>query len=203
VTDDGDDGDGGDSGGGGDSDDGGGGSGDAGWSDPGADTDAGTETDRSAATVRATPADTRLYLDAMLGSLARLLRMCGYDAAYALDRGTEADCALRRAAHAEGRLLLTRDRDLAGRAGDALLLESKAVDDQLGELRGAGVALSLDEPAPCAVCNAALERVPESGSAPEYAPDPAARPVWRCPDCGQHFWRGSHWADVRERLAEL
>jgi hypothetical protein len=149
------------------------------------------------------PADTRLYLDAMLGSLARLLRMCGYDAAYALDRDTESDPAVRAAARAEGRLLLTRDRDLAARAADALLLESKAVDDQLRELRDAGFALSLADPARCGACNAALEPVPASAATPAYAPDPTTRPVWRCPACGQHFWRGSHWADVRERLATL
>jgi uncharacterized protein with PIN domain len=33
---------------------------------------------------------TRLLLDAMLGNLATYLRMCGYDAADATDRGVEA-----------------------------------------------------------------------------------------------------------------
>jgi uncharacterized protein with PIN domain len=37
---------------------------------------------------------TRLLLDAMLGRLATYLRMCGYDAAYALDEGIEADDAV-------------------------------------------------------------------------------------------------------------
>lgn len=171
----------------------------------GDDGDDGTDRPDSDATdgARFTPADTRLYLDAMLGSLATLLRMCGYDAAYALDRGTEVDHAVRAAARAEGRLLVTRDRDLAAETAGALLLASKAVDDQLRELRDAGFALSLDDPARCSVCNAALEPVPASASTPAYAPDPAARPVWRCSDCGQYFWRGSHWADVRERLATL
>jgi len=58
----------------------------------------------------------RLLVDAMLGKLARYLRMCGYDAAYALDRGLEADEDLLAVARDEGRQLLTRDRQLADRA---------------------------------------------------------------------------------------
>lgn len=37
-----------------------------------------------------TPTD-RFLLDAMLGTLTTYLRMCGYDAAYALDHEIEAD----------------------------------------------------------------------------------------------------------------
>jgi hypothetical protein len=45
-----------------------------------------------------------LLLDVMLGKLATYLRMCGYDAAYAVERGIEADDALLARADAEGRL---------------------------------------------------------------------------------------------------
>ncbi|MFB6269253.1 MAG: Mut7-C RNAse domain-containing protein, partial [Halobacterium sp.] len=37
---------------------------------------------------------------------------------------------------------------------------------------------------------------------PDYVADDADT-VWRCTDCGQYFWRGSHWTDVENRLAEL
>jgi uncharacterized protein with PIN domain len=33
--------------------------------------------------------------------------------------------------------------------------------------------------------------------------DPGETAVWRCRDCGQHFWKGSHWADMAGTLAEL
>jgi hypothetical protein len=54
----------------------------------------------------------RLLLDTMLGKLATYLRMCGYDAAHALDEEVESD---------------------------AVLLESRDVADQLGELADAGL----------------------------------------------------------------
>ena len=149
----------------------------------------------------ASPADTTLLLDAMLGRLARLLRMCGYDAAYALDRDAEADDRLRDLAEREGRTLLTRDRRLAARTPGAILLRSKDVDEQLRELREAGFALALPEtPTRCATCNGPLERV--TAPHPEHVPD-GIDAVWRCTACGQRYWKGSHWADVERRLSGL
>ena len=137
----------------------------------------------------------------MLGKLASYLRMCGYDATYALDRGIEADEELLDIAKREGRTLLTRDVQLAGRAQRSLLLTEREPVDQLRELASAGVALDLDErPARCGRCNGPVERVPGDVSTPAYAPDPAETPQWRCTDCGQVFWKGSHWARVRETL---
>lgn len=177
----------------------------------------------------------RLLLDAMLGKLARYLRMCGYDAAYALDRGVEADDGLREIAASEGRRLLTRDVDLAARTrrgaasdepraeavsrgestdGDAsatttdgppepILLETRAIEDQLREVQAAGYELTLAaRPARCGDCNGAVERVEPSADRPAYVPDERTD-VWRCVDCGQHFWKGGHWDRVAETLANL
>ena len=145
-----------------------------------------------------------LLLDAMLGKLTTYLRMCGYDAAYTLDEGVEADDAVLGLARREGRTLLTRDRSLAARADESVLLSERAVRDQLRELAAAGFRLRLtDEPTRCGTCNAPLERVATDERTPAYAPDPQAVAVWRCPACGQHFWRGSHWADVAETLAAV
>lgn len=147
--------------------------------------------------------DARFLLDAMLGKLARYLRMCGYDTAYALDRGIEDDDRLRDIARAEDRILVTRDQALAARTENALLLESRDIEDQLREIRAAGYELSLDEPARCSACNGPVERVPGDRTTPEYAPDPSAQAVWQCPECGRYFWKGSHWEDVESRLAAL
>ncbi len=145
-----------------------------------------------------------LLLDAMLGKLATYLRMCGYDAAYALDRGVEDDDAVFGLAVDEARRLVTRDRELAARAPGDVVLRSRGVTDQLRELADAGFELELaDPPRRCSRCNGRLELVDPDADAPAYAPDPADEAVWRCVECGQHFWKGSHWDDVRERLAGL
>jgi uncharacterized protein with PIN domain len=147
---------------------------------------------------------TRILLDAMCGGLRSYLRMCGHDTVYSLDRGVEADDELLRITRAEDRLLITRDEELAARAERSVLLRSLDVEDQLRELLDAGVDLTLDdEPTHCGRCNGRLERAGDEPDLPEYVPDPLPARIWRCRDCGQHFWKGSHRDDVAETLASL
>ncbi|MDS0221336.1 Mut7-C RNAse domain-containing protein [Haloarcula sp. S1AR25-5A] len=146
----------------------------------------------------------RLVVDAMLGKLATYLRMCGYDTAYALDRDAEADDALLDLAVSEDRQLITRDTDLAARAPDSVLLSEREIEGQLQELADAGFRLSLaPEPAHCGVCNGPVDEVKPEEPTPEYAPNANDETVWRCTDCGQHFWKGSHWASVEATLDGL
>jgi len=151
----------------------------------------------------------RLLVDVMCGKLATYLRMCGYDAAYALDLevATDEDVpddALLGIAHERERRIVTRDRELADRSADAVLLSSRDIEDQLGELAAAGFNLSLDdEPTYCGACNGRLTAVPSDDPTPDYTPDPVQTDVWRCENCGQHFWQGSHWEDVAETLAGI
>ncbi len=159
----------------------------------------------------------------MCGKLATYLRMCGYDAAYALDRGIEDDDRLLSLSVREDRTLITRDRELASRADDALCLRARDVLDQLRAVAAAGYPVQLAaEPARCGVCNGPVERVgagrADAPDPPDYVPDDVGRPVgdatavspdddatdarpaWRCRDCGRWFWKGSHWEDVAARL---
>lgn len=146
----------------------------------------------------------RVLLDVMCGGLVAYLRMCGHDTAYAGDRGLEDDDALLALAADDGRTLVTRDVQLASRAEASILLESRDVEDQLAELRAADVDLSLaDEPRFCGRCNGSLEALDPARSTPEYAPDPEETAVWICADCGQFFWRGSHWKRVERTLVEV
>lgn len=145
----------------------------------------------------------KLLLDVMLGSLATHLRMLGHDAASALDRDVEADDALLAIAEREDRTLLTRDVDLAGRSDRAVLLRSTAVDDQLDELRAAGLELSLDHPERCSRCNAELTELESTADTPGSVPAADETPVWWCPECDKHYWQGSHWTDVERRIDEL
>ncbi|WP_435069444.1 Mut7-C RNAse domain-containing protein [Haloplanus sp. C73] len=146
----------------------------------------------------------RFLCDAMLGKLARYLRMCGHDTAYALDRGVEADDDIATLARREDRRLLTRDADLAARTDGAIRLAAKDIEGQLRELDAAGVRLSLpDAPRRCGRCNGALDPVDSAASTPDHAPDPSETDVWECVSCGAHFWKGSHWDDVRARLASV
>ncbi len=81
----------------------------------------------------------KFLADAMLGSLARWLRILGFDTRYL--QGDDAMIAYR--ARAEERILLTRDRELARRRGVvSILIASQSLPEQLAQVltRGGHVA---------------------------------------------------------------
>jgi len=138
----------------------------------------------------------------MLGRLARWLRILGYDTAFDPDAD---DWALVRRARAEGRLLLTRDRQLADRRGvSALLIEGQELAAQVRQVV-AFVGPSLDGSfTRCPLCNerlvwlsheAARERVPPHVHRTQ-------REFRLCPACGRVYWRGTHWDHMKEILEE-
>lgn len=144
-----------------------------------------------------------LFVDAMLGRLARWLRLAGYDTAF-WRAGT--DEALIAAAREQGRLIVTKDRGLAGRRGvDAVLIDAETLDEQITEARA---ALARRGPVPepftrCGECNGAIEPLPRAEAealVPPYVWQ-TQREFRRCAACGRVFWKGTHWPAVRGRLA--
>ncbi|WP_019178343.1 Mut7-C RNAse domain-containing protein [Methanomassiliicoccus luminyensis] len=142
----------------------------------------------------------RFLADEMLGSLARWLRIMGYDTGYAKGRD---DTAILREARAERRVLLTRDRQLAERAGDGgLLIESDELEEQLAQVTGR-YGLKFDEPMTrCALCNGELVLVPRSEVAGKVPPRvlEANEEFLVCRSCGQVYWKGSHWDRIVKQL---
>lgn len=139
----------------------------------------------------------RLLCDAMLGRLARDLRLLGYDVAYA--QPDEPDDAVLTRARREARTLLTRDRALAERAGPQGALLTGPHGTELDE------AIALLGLAPraedlltrCTECGA---RVVDADLPDPEVPADVAR-AWRCPACGHRYWEGTHVVDIRRRLA--
>jgi uncharacterized protein with PIN domain len=132
----------------------------------------------------------KLLTDTMLGRLTTYLRMCGYDTVYTLDEDLEGNREIREYAAAEGRRLVTRNRDLAARTDGTILLESRDLETMLSTLQAEGFELSLPEhPQRCSSCNGTVERVGPDEQTPEYAPNPRSIDVWRCTECGQHSGR--------------
>jgi uncharacterized protein with PIN domain len=131
----------------------------------------------------------RFLADAMLSKAARWLRIFGYDVEVASAREADREIAAR--ARAEGRVLLTRDRELAGMVRKSILLSANSPEAQVRWLREhAGIRVP-GEPKPvfCSVCNGRLVR---AASPPKHV-----RFAWRCVDCGQLYWAGSHWKGIK------
>jgi hypothetical protein len=141
--------------------------------------------------------------DSMLGTLAKWLRILGYDTHY---DPTLDDHQLVRLARAEDRLLLTRDHELSRRRGvRALLIASQELEAQLQQVVS-DLALDPDHSfSRCPVCNEALERL-EYEQARARVPAYVARTQRSfkiCPVCQRIYWRGTHWQRMDKRLARL
>ena len=143
----------------------------------------------------------RFVADHMLGSLARWLRMIGYDTVY--DKGLD-DKGLAELARAENRFLLTRDKEL-GKEPGALLLEQDDLDSQL-KATGAKFGLKYNEDLiRCSTCNGDLQQLPKE-EAKAVVPEGAYAgndKFWKCSKCGKVFWKGSHWLGIMDRLKKL
>jgi uncharacterized protein with PIN domain len=148
------------------------------------------------------PRRPRFLCDAMLGSLARWLRLCGYDCLYL---GTEPeDAELARIAAAEGRWLLTRDRDLAAAGPRTQMVVAEDLEDQIAEvLTRHRLPMPEDlEGSRCSECNGQLEDVSAAdveALVPPYVLATAHR-FRRCDSCGRIYWPGTHGERIRTRF---
>ena len=134
----------------------------------------------------------RLLADAMLGRLARWLRLMGYDTAY--DNVSE-DRELARRSRAEGRVLLTRDHELAGRSGlRSLLIESEVLEEQIEQVQAALGPPPLPTLSRCSVCNEPLIEATAEQAARLVPPfvSRTQSQFRRCPRCERVYWPGSH-----------
>ena len=148
----------------------------------------------------------RLIADAMLGALARWLRILDVDVTYdpSLD-----DPELVERAVAEGRTILTRDRRLVERrlARNHLLIRSDQVAEQVRQV----LADLQIEPDPeqilrrCLRCNTPLETIPAEQARARVPPWVArTQEEFRgCPGCGRIYWRGTHVDRMRKRLEAM
>lgn len=139
----------------------------------------------------------------MLGSLAKWLRILGYDTAYYPDLD---DRQLVRLARAEDRVLLTRDRELSRRRGvKALLVTSEELDQQLGEVFTRLKLVPDRAFSRCPVCNEPLQGLAAEEARRRVPPYVAqTQQAFRlCPKCQRIYWRGTHWQHMEEYLARL
>ena len=148
----------------------------------------------------------RFILDGMLGSLARWLRILGYDTLYYVDRD---DDELRDEALKTGRILVTRDSELVQRSRKngtrVLLIQS---DETLTQLKEITETYDLDvtpKNTRCPRCNGLLKSV-EKTSLKDAVPDEsynAFDEFWRCMECDAVYWQGSHWVQILDSLESL
>jgi uncharacterized protein with PIN domain len=151
----------------------------------------------------------RFITDRMLGTLTRYLRFMGYNTVSAnsgFEEGNaKEDTLLLSCAEREGRILLTRDTELARRGKEqAVLINSDDVLEQVQQLVDRGLIerrLLMDR---CSLCNTTLRTATEEEIAgAEYAPrDRTGFTFFWCIQCRRLYWNGSHTKQLLNRIGQ-
>jgi uncharacterized protein len=147
----------------------------------------------------------KFVADGHLGKLVRDLRLLGVDVAY--DAAAE-DRQLLRVAKIDDRALLTRDRRLLMHAvvqHGYYLRSQDPLEQTIEVLRRFDLLPILAPFTRCLRCNASLNPVQKTEIVDKL--EPLTRIYYddfrRCTDCGQIYWRGSHFAKLEGRIANL
>ena len=141
--------------------------------------------------------------DAMLGRLAKRLRLLGIDVLYA---PTFTDNDIIRLALEQNRVILTRDTGLASRplARNHLLIGSDDVDEQVAQVRSAFVLNDAGSLNRCSLCNGPLSPL-DRRAAQDHVPahvHATIKTFYQCEGCGKVYWRGSHARNWENRNRE-
>lgn len=149
--------------------------------------------------------DTRFVADAHLGGLAHMLRMLGFDTLYDNHFDDDDMAAI---VEREGRILLSRDRELLKRRGisHGCYLHAQKPEQQLREIvERLDLARSARPFTRCLHCNAPLRPV-DKASVMDRLP-PRVREYYErfstCDQCGRVYWEGSHWRNMRRILDDV
>lgn len=132
----------------------------------------------------------KFVADAMLGKLAKWLRILGYDTYYRPDIPDE---ELLQIANAEDRIILTRDRLLTRRklCRRFLLISHDHLEDQLRQTIGEFSLLQSSPFTRCVICNVKIQQV-EKYSVRDRVPSYTFQTQTRFAQCPRIYWPGTH-----------
>lgn len=143
----------------------------------------------------------------MLGSLAKWLRILGFDTLY--PDATTTDDAILMCAKKENRLLISRDKELVLRGKKThikiLYLHTTNLTEQLTQvisLLKIDTTLVLTR---CTLCNTLLRPMEKKDIRTSIPPKvfETRNDFWQCPSCDKYYWMGTHYDNMREKINTL
>ena len=144
----------------------------------------------------------KFIADAMLGRLARWLRILGYDVSY--ESSISDDDLIARALN-EGRIILTMDRKLTEResAENSMLINSPSYKEQLKQvITHYNIDYKSGIFTRCLVCNGVLEPIGKEkikDNVPPYVYSTQDK-FYICHQCKRVYWSGTHRIKILEML---
>lgn len=147
--------------------------------------------------------DRRFVADRMIGRLARMLRLLGYDTLYEPELSP---AGLAELASRDGRIILTRGETCLRFPGTANVfsISSEHPPEQLREVVAEfSLEARLGLWTRCTVCNGRISPVAKEGvkdlvKAKVYE---LYSEFYRCGGCGRVYWRGSHVESILKNLS--
>ena len=149
------------------------------------------------------------FVDAMLGNIAKKLRLLGFDSEYFSDID---DSKLIEKAQNENRIIISRDRHLIDRAKkkeipsiyitkeneiDQFLEILETINLQLNEISG--------DISRCTKCNSTTSRISKlkiENKIPQGVLEYNDR-FWKCDKCDKIYWEGTHTKNLQEFVHEI
>lgn len=152
-----------------------------------------------------TPAERRFICDVHLGSLAKFLRMSGFDTQYRNDLDDDEITYL---AEKENRIVLTRDRGILmrNRVIHGHLIRTTDQDEQIIETYNYYKLLPYLSPfTRCMRCNGKLHAVPKEEIVHRLELETVRlfNEFTICSDCRKIYWKGSHYVKMVRLLEKV
>jgi len=143
----------------------------------------------------------------MLGTIAKKLRMFGFDCKY--DSSIDDDYLIL-IAKKEKRIIITKDSKLATNAIQhdvtTIILQAATEKDQLIEIAKKinCKKFTLEHPR-CSLCNGMINIVPKDQLTQKIPPRvvKSMEKFWQCDRCAHIYWIGSHIINMEKLVAEL
>jgi len=149
------------------------------------------------------------FVDAMLGSIAKKLRMLGYDTLYFSDI---LDNKLISITKKEKRIIISRDKELIKKTQKhgihSIYITAKEETEQLLEII---TSVNLEtiqingDTSRCPKCNSITEQI-DKNIIKEKIPQGVFKSnnkFWRCKNCNQFYWEGTHIKNLQKFVCKI
>ena len=148
-------------------------------------------------------------VDAMLGNIARKLRLMGYDSGYFSD---VKDNELIKLARTENRIIISRDEELIKKARKeglkTIFIKNKDEIKQIQEIIDKADIKKIEingENARCPKCNSKTLPIDKKNIEKQipFKVFKNNEKFWQCENCKKIFWEGTHIRNLKEFIVNL
>ena len=149
----------------------------------------------------------KFLCDQMLGTLAKWLRIYGFDTFYA--NNLISDEELLKIAEKEKRIIITRDKELIYNAKrrnlEIILVDTTDLDEQLNMILK---DYKIDESlflTRCTLCNNTVKSIKKKDvkdKVPQRVFENNEN-FWYCSKCDKVYWKGSHFDKMKEKIKNI